>query len=74
MCKYISEYQLRAKGRARECSAGAEVVALAAVSAVRRLCRGHIVCTPLLLLPIWLSIQKRRQRHVDKNLPAWYKR
>lgn len=74
MCEYIFEYQLRAKGKAREYLVGAEVVALAAVSAVHWLCLGHIVCTPLLLLPIWLSIQKRRQRHVDKNLPVRYKR
>lgn len=74
MCEYISEHELRAKGKAREYLAGAEVVALAAVSAVRWLCWSHIVCTPLLLLLIWLSIQKRRQRHVDKNLPACHKR
>lgn len=63
MCEYISENQLCAKGKAREYLARAGVIALAAVSAVRWMCRGHIVCTPLLLLPIWLSIQKCYSLH-----------
>lgn len=57
-----SENQLCAKGKARD-PTGAEVIALAAVLAVRWMCRGHIVCTPLPLLPIWLSIQKCYSLH-----------
>lgn len=52
-----------AKGKAWERLTGAEVVALAAVSSVRCPSRGHIVCTPQLLLPIRLSIQKCYSLH-----------
>lgn len=46
------------KVKAWECLTGAEVTALAAASCVPCPSQGHIVCTPGLLLPIRLSIQK----------------
>lgn len=70
-----------AKGKAWERLTGAEVVALAAVSSVRCPSRGpHCLHTAAIVAhsaehsKVLFPSLWTRQRHVDKNLPTWYKR
>lgn len=81
MCEYISENQLCAKGKAREYLAGAEVYSLGSCVSCPLDVPGphclhataivaHLAEYSKVLFPsLWT-----RQRNVDKNLPAWYKR